>query len=142
MSGDHTIASVEEAAKVFVALILRNEEATPELKGRAIQSVLDKAGFLVAVDAWDSGSFSEALSGPDSIEAMLWLAGLLDRVPQAGIEAFVVSRIRRNRDRLEEERDIIDYEKLAEAERAVQDMKMESGATATWLGRTLRSLFG
>jgi len=134
--------SDREAAKNFVALILRDEEATPERKGRAVQEVLDEAGFLVAVGPWDRGDFSDIFFGPDKIEAMLWISGLLDRVPQQGIEEFVVSRIRRSSDRHKEERDLVDYERLEEAERAVQEMEAEGAPMMELLRRALRSIFG
>ncbi len=134
--------AIEEAAKDFVALILRDEEATPERKGWAVQAVLDEAGFLVAVGPWDRGHFSDTFFGPDKIEAMLWISGLLERVPQQGIEEFVVSRIRRSSDRHKEERDLVDYERLEEAERAVQEMGAEGTPMMEFLRRALRSLFG
>lgn len=134
--------TIVEAAKDFVALILRDEEATPERKGWAVQAVLDEAGFLVAVGSWDRGHFSNTFFGPDKIEAMLWISGLLDRVPQQGIEEFVVSRIRRSSDRHKEERDLVDYERLEEAERAVQEMESEGTPMMEFLRRALRSIFG
>ena len=134
--------AIEEVARDFVALILRDEAATPERKGWAVQAVLDEAGFLVAVGPWDRGSFSDSFFGPDQIEAMLWVSGLLDRVPQQGIEEFVVSRIRRSSDRHKEERDLVDYERLEEAERAVQEMETEGTSMMELLRRALRSIFG
>jgi len=134
--------TIVEAAKDFVALILRDEEATPERKGSAVQAVLDEAGFLVAVDPWDRGHFSDIFFGPDKIEAMLWIAALLQRVPQQGIEEFVVSRIIRSSDRHKEERNLVDYKRLEEAERAVQEMETEGTPMMELLRRALRSVFG
>lgn len=152
------MTNLDKVAQSFVFLIVQAQpyramtrdfeqgvKVPPEERAKAIQSVLDAAGFFVQVAPWDPGTdFFEVLSGADDIESLLWLWGLFHSMERGKLERecqHVVDRIlNAKKRRIEEENiDTTDYGTLIEAEQKVRTLPNERLSLWSMIANLLRS---
>lgn len=134
------MTELDRKAEKFVSLIVQAEawngfgpgvRATPEERAAALQSVVDAAGYFVYIAPWEpSTDLYSVVSGPDDIEVLLWLVGMLETMPRGKLEdeeQHVVDRIISSRKRrIEEEKlDTTDWETLEAAENQVHAITAE-----------------